>query len=644
MAMAAAKKQTGRAELLAASDAEIEDAVKYADPMVLRALLYQLTADPELVDLEVKKVLFGFYEGRVPVSEDGTAMLRRKAADFLKTYRDSGAGPIDIGPRERLPKSISLIFGVPIPDHEIGLYMEELALEPWARSLEWKKQPDAKAVTDFSVTIIGAGMGGLNAAIQLGRAGIPYTVIEKNAGVGGTWYENRYPGARVDTPSRSYTHLFGADFGYPNPFCPWTENVRYFDWVADTFGLRDKITFNTEVTSLTWDESSATWEIRMKGPDGDKVQRSRAVITAVGFLNRPHVAEIEGAKDFAGQSWHTSRWPAATDLSDKRVAVIGTGATGLQMIPEVALQAKHLTVFQRTPQWLFPIPGYRSPFPDQVGWLDRNLPFHTNFMRCRTAYSPFYANILKIDPNFNDPYSRSASNKAARDFCIEFLESKFDDPKMIATMTPPHPVLSARPVMVDPEYSVLDALKRNNVTLVTSGVARINKGGVLGADGIQHDVDVIVYATGFHPTEYLFPMTITGRDNQTIEQLWAKDGARAYRGCMMPGFPNLWSIYGPNTNGALGVSSFHEMVNFFAMQCIERLILNGERSVEVSEDAYWRYNHLIDERNKQCVWSDPRAHNYYWTEHGRSAVMNPLTGPEMWRLLQKPDFADLVVR
>jgi cation diffusion facilitator CzcD-associated flavoprotein CzcO len=424
-----------------------------------------------------------------------------------------------------------MIYGAKIPDHEIGMYVEELALDPWARGLEWTAKPKGKALTDFSVTIIGAGMGGLNAAIQLGRAGIPYTVIEKNAGVGGTWYENRYPGARVDTPSRSYTHLFGADFGYPNPFCPWTENVRYFDWVADTFGLRDKIAFNTEVTSMTWDENSATWEIRTKGP-----------------------------------------------------------------------------------------------------------------VRCRFAYSPFYANLIRIDPNFNDPYSRSAFNKAGRDFCIEFLKSKFDDPELIAAMTPPHPVLSARPIMVDPEYSVLDAIKRDNVTLVTSGIKRVNKDGVLGADGTQHNVDVIVYATGFHPTEYLFPMTITGRGGQTIEQLWAKDGARAYRGCMMPGFPNLWSIYGPNTNGALGVASFHEMVNLFAMQCMERLILDGERSVEVKEDAYWRYNREVDTRNLQCVWSDPRAHNYYWTEHGRSAVMCPFTGPEMWEFLRKPDFGDLAIQ
>jgi 4-hydroxyacetophenone monooxygenase len=639
--MATALEAPVRPELLEATDEQIDDAVKYADPMVLRALVYQLTGDPELKNLEVKRFLMGFYEGRIPTTEEGTAMLQRKAAEFLKSYRDSGAGPIDIGPKERIHESINLMFGVPIEDFDIGLYKEEMALNPWARSLEWQKEPDAEARAAFTVTIIGAGMGGLNAAIQLGRAGIPYTQIEKNSGVGGTWYENRYPGARVDTPSRSYTHLFGAEFGYPNPFCPWTENVRYFDWVADNFGLRDKIRFNTEVRSMTWDEAAGEWEIIMEDAEGTKVHRSRAVITSVGFLNRPQIAEFEGAKEFKGPSWHTSRWPAAIDLSDKKVAVIGTGATGLQMIPELALQAKEVTVFCRTPQWLFPIPGYRSPFPEQVGWLDRNLPFHTNFMRARTAYSPFYEALLRIDPDFQDEFSHSEGNKAARDFCIEFLRSKFpNDPDMVADLTPPHPVLSARPVMIDPEYSFVDAIQRDNVTLVRSGIDKVNAGGVLGADGTQHDVDVIVYATGFHATEYLFPMDITGRNGQTIEQLWAKDGARAYRGCMMPGFPNLWSIYGPNTNGALGVATFHEMVGYFAMRCMERLILNGERTVDVKEEAYWDYNHLVDAKNNTCVWSDPRAHNYYWTEHGRSAVMNPFTGPQMWTYLKQPNFGD----
>ncbi|MEQ1889092.1 MAG: NAD(P)/FAD-dependent oxidoreductase [Alphaproteobacteria bacterium] len=630
-----------RPELLKASDEVIEDAVKYADPMVLRGLIYQLTGDPELLNVETRSVLAGIYEGRFPANGGVVAFLQRKAVDFLKSYRDSGAGDISIGPKERLAKSLRLLFDDPMPDEDIGMYIEELALDHWARELRWKSKPDAKALNAFSVTIIGAGMGGLNAALQLKRAGIPYTMIEKNDGVGGTWYENRYPGARVDTPSRGYTHLFGVDFGYPNPFCDWTENVRYFDWVADNFGLREGIQFKTEVLSMAWDEEASEWEIRLRGPGGERTHRSRAVITGVGFLNRPNLPEFEGANEFKGKSWHTSRWPEDVDLTALRVAVIGTGATGYQMIPELALEAHHVTVFQRTPQWLFPVNGYRSPFPPQIGWLDRNLPYHTNFMRGRASDLRYFTKMATIDPEFSDPWS-SANNKAAREASIAFMMRKLGDPELVKQLTPPHSVLAARPIVVDPEYSVLDAVGRSNVTLVQKGVKRINATGIETEDGTQHDVDVIVYATGFHATEYLFPMTITGRGGKTIDELWAKDGARAYLGCMMPGFPNLWTIYGPNTNGCLPVAAFHEMVNFFAMQCMEKLILDGKKSVDVTENAYWRYNQMIDDCNRKMVWSDQRAQNYYWDHpHNRSAVMNPLPGPQMWRYLSKPDFEDM---
>jgi 4-hydroxyacetophenone monooxygenase len=332
------------------------------------------------------------------------------------------------------------------------------------------------------------------------------------------------------------------------------------------------------------------------------------------------------------------------ELKGKRIAVIGTGATGYQTVPELALDAAHVTVFQRTPSWVFPAPGYRSPFPPQVNWLDRNLPFHTNFMRHRATYTAVFAAITDVDPEFDDPYAVSETNKRVRDSAIEMLERKLGDPELVAKMTPEYPVFGARPLIVDPEYSVLDALVRDNVTLVTDGIRRINRTGIEANDGTQHDVDVIVYATGFHATEYLFPMAIKGRDGRTIEAVWKEGGARAHRFCMVPGFPNLWSLYGPNTNGGVGPGAFHELVTVYALQLMQRLILEDKKAIEPTEEAYWRFAELIDERNAGKVWSDPRVHSYYWTQHGRSAVMCPLDGPEIWRYLSHPDFHELEIR
>jgi 4-hydroxyacetophenone monooxygenase len=632
-----------REELLAASDEVIDDAVVHADLRAMRGLLYQLTGDEEVASarLNVDDPATALAGG-----DDDTALLRRKGAEFLKTYRDRGAGEISIGPEDRLPTSLRLASTFELADDDMDLWIEELAIDPWARGLEWTTSPPRERLEAFTVLVIGGGLGGLNAAIQLKRAGIPFTLVEKNPDVGGTWWENRYPGCRVDTASRSYTNLFGVDWSYPYSHCPASENERYFQWVTDTYALRDDIVFETEVRSMAWDEDTSEWQVSVDGPDGERVLHANAVITAVGFLNRPKLPEIDGMDDFRGASFHSARWPEGLGTEGKRFAVIGTGASGYQMIPEIALDAEHLFIFQRTPQWLMPTPGYRSPYPPQVNWLDRNLPFYSNFMRFQAAISiRFLSDFSEIDPDFDDPDACSAGNKAMRDVSIAFLERKLgDDPELVRTMTPPHPFLSARPLAVDTEYSVLDVLRNDNVTLVTDGIRRVTETGIETVSGEHHEVDVIVYATGFHATEYLFPMTIIGRDGATIEKTWAEDGARAYLGCMVPRFPNLWMVYGPNTNGGMHPASFHEVVVRYALECMEHLVTDDERAVEVTEAAYWRYNRELDERNANKVWSDPRAHNYYWTEFGRSAVMCPFYPWEIWHSLRHPSYDDLVVR
>jgi 4-hydroxyacetophenone monooxygenase len=637
---------TVRQELVEASRGQIEAAVAHAEPMVLRGLLYQLTGDEEVAATRIATDPTGFQTAMMVASDEDVALLRRKAVEFLEAYRAADGGPLAIGAPERLPRSMSLTLGEEIDDEESEFCLEELALDPWVRSLEWREPPPERALQDFSVTIIGAGLGGLNVALMLRRAGIAYTLIEKSAGVGGTWHETRYPGARVDTPSRGYTHIFGAHYPYSSPFCDWAENQRYFDWVADTFELRDEIVFETEVRALTWDEESSLWEIDVDGPDGPGRLHSNAVVTAVGFLNRPKIPEIEGIHDFRGPSWHTGHWPENVDLTGKRVAVVGTGCTGYQLIPELALQVEHVVAFQRTPQWLFGVPGYLSPFPPEVAWLDRNVPYYTNFMRLRTlGTGKAFWRLTEIDPEFDDPHTVSELNRITRDASLAFLERKLADrPDLLARMTPEHPPWSARAVMVDADSCVLDALKRDNVTLVTDGIRRIDATGIETVDGAHHEVDAIVYATGFHASEYLFPMTVTGRDGRTLTDVWKVGGARAHRFCMVPGFPNLWSVYGPNTNGGLGPGAFHELVTRYALECMQRLILEDKRAIEPREDAYVWFNEEVDARNARKVWSDPRSGSYYWTEHGRSVVMCPFNGPEIFNLLRHPAFDELEIR
>jgi len=244
---------TVRHELLTATDETIDDAVRHADPMVLRGLLYQLTGDESIAATQAGTITVRNVELSVVAKPADVELIQSKAAAFLKSYRDQGAGEISCGSPERLHRSLSLAAGIDIPASEFDLWLEQLALDPWVRKLDWPEAPPEQDLHNFKVAVIGAGMGGLNAAIQMKHAGIPYFVIEKNEDVGGTWWENRYPGARVDSPSRTYTHTYGVDFEYPNAYCPQRENLKYFRWVADHFDVRKDITFKTEVKSVIWD-------------------------------------------------------------------------------------------------------------------------------------------------------------------------------------------------------------------------------------------------------------------------------------------------------------------------------------------------------------------------------------------------------
>jgi 4-hydroxyacetophenone monooxygenase len=631
-----------QSELLTATDETIDEAVKYADPMVLRGLLYQLTGDESIAATEVATTTIRNVEITTVSNPSDVALIQSKAAAFLKSHRDQGAGDIPYGPPERLHRSLNLAAGTDLPASEFELWLEQLALDPWARGLVWPEPPPAQDLRKFIVAVIGAGMGGLNAAVQMKHAGIPYFVIEKNDEVGGTWHENRYPGARVDSPSRTYTHIYGVDFEYPNAFCPQSENLRYFKWVADHFDIRKDITFKTEVKSVIWDETAKLWEIKADGPDGPRVWRANAVITSVGFLARPNMPSIEGMETFEGKAFHTARWPANLDLKGKRVAVIGTGATGYQLIPELAKLAGHTFVFQRTPNWCFDTRGYLDPFPPQVNWLDRDFPYIRNFIRFRVGWLTGPESVLKtmrIDPEFKDEHARSARNKKVREQQLAFIQTKLASrPDLIEKMTPVAPPYSARPIIVDANYCIYDALLRDDVTLVTDGIAKIKSNGIEVEGGAKYPLDVIVYATGFKANDFLWPMEVRGRGGKRIEDLWAKDGARAYLGTMLPGFPNFFMIYGPNTNnfGGLQIVDFEEMVTRFALECFAGLITQKKRTIDISLDAYWRYNDQVDRAEALMIYKDPRAHNYYKNESGRSAANCPIDVRKIWTWLRNP--------
>jgi 4-hydroxyacetophenone monooxygenase len=621
-----------RPELLGASDQEIEDAVCHADPMALRGTLYQLTGNENIAATKTVLLSKGLYTASV-VTKPDVALLWAKAAEFLKARRDRGAEEIDPGSPERLHRSLSLAAGEEIADRDKEMWLEELALHPWARGLEWPEPPDRQKLQEFRVLVIGSGLNGLNTAVQLKHAGIPFTLVEKNSDVGGTWWENRYPGCRVDTASRAYTLICGAQYNHPYAFSPQSENLKYTQWVAERFDIRPHIEFDTEVKSLIWDEGAKLWEVRTDGRNGPRTWRVNAVISAVGFLSRPSVPALEGAEAFAGKMFHTAQWPEGTDITGKRVAVVGSGCSGYQTFPEIARVAAHTFLFQRTPSWVFETENYLTPLPTQVNWLERVLPHYRNFLRYRARWLSgpnIQGRIFNRDSELSDKM---------RELRMEFLRLKLGDhPDLVEKMLPKYPPNASRPVLVDAKYSVYDALLRDNTTLVTDGIARLTRHGILDNRGEEHAVDVIVLATGFKANEFLWPMEVRGRNGHTPQQLWKPDGARAYLGALLPGFPNFFMIYGPNTNplGGAGNPAIHEMGARFILQCLAHLILTGQSTLEVSSDAYSRYNAEVDEAEASRIYARAGVKNYFTNEYGRSAANCPFDGRKMWEWYRDP--------
>ena len=620
-----------RRELLEASDQEIEEAVRHADPTVLRGALYQLTGDERIAATAAVPMSRGLYTVGVVAKPADVAFIQAKAAEFLKTHRDHGAGNIESGPPERLRRSLGLAAGEEeLAENDMEMWLEELALNPWARGLEWPKQPNPKKLQEFHVVVIGTGLNGLNTAAQLKHAGIPFTVLEKNAEVGGTWYENHYPGARVDTPSRAYTLICGAEYNHPYAYSPQSENLKYTQWLAERYNLRQHIEFNTEVKSLTWDEGAKLWEVRA---EGGRTWRANAVISAVGFLSRPNAPVFEGAEEFAGGLFHTACWPDDLDLRGKRVAVIGSACSGYQTFAEIARAAAHTYLFQRTPSWVFEADGYLTPLPLQVNWLEQHLPHYRNFLRFRGRWlhgPNILGHIFDRDPEISE---------RMREQRLAFMRQKFADrPDLFEKMLPNYPPNASRPVLVDRQYSVYDALLLDNTTLVTEGIARLTKSGIKDNTGKEHPVDVIAMATGYKANDFLGPMAVRGPDGKTPAQLWAKDGARAYLGTMLPGFPNFFMVYGPNTNplGGAGNPAIHEMATRFIISCLANLILDGGATVDVSFEAFERYNKELDEAEGTRIYAGAGVKNYFTNEYGRSAGNCPFDARKMWAWFRDP--------
>ncbi len=478
--------------------------------------------------------------------------------------------------------------------------------------------------TEFPrIVIVGAGISGLCLAIRLRQAGIDsFTILEKSSDVGGTWLDNSYPGCGCDIPSILYSYSFAPKHDWSRRFSPQGEILDYFRDCADRFAVRRHIQFGVAVRSASWDEEAQEWRIQT---DGGEELRADVFVSAVGQLSQPQIPALAGLDTFRGPAFHSARWNHDFQPAGRRVAVVGNGASAIQLVPPLAKTAEKVFVFQRSPNWI--VHRHDYAYPRLVQGLFRWLPGAARLHR--------YATYLLYESRILLYRRRSWLNNGFTWWARRSMRRKVP-PQLQADVIPRYPAGCKR-VLLSNDY--LESLHRDNVQLVTDDIRRVT------ADGIETDrgltaVDAIVFATGFQANRFLYPMEIRGRDDLDLNQAW-RTRPVTYLGMLAAGFPNLFMLYGPNTN--LGHNSIIFMVECqvnYLLQCLRTMVRQGQQTIEVREEAVDAFDHQLQDHLREKVWNG-YVTNWYKTPEGHIVNNWGRSTLAYWWATRKPDWQAL---
>jgi 4-hydroxyacetophenone monooxygenase len=621
---------TQQVRAAAADGAALRAAVADADIVPLAMSLVQLTGRTEVLD-RIRPYIAGGWNFLQSVPPELQDAIRAELVDTIEQLAAQDRSVPTEPPEDLLGRMMEAAVGQAVPDEYRPLFREEMCFGGVdRRAVAWRRPPDPARLADFPVVIVGAGLSGVAMAIKLKEAGIPYTIIEKNDEAGGTWLENVYPGCGVDTPCHFYSYAFETNCEWTEYFAKRGELLGYLLRCVEKYGVRDRIRFSEEVVRADWDEVTARWTIRTRRRDGSEdVLDAKVFVTAVGALNRPAIPDIPGLTAFAGPWFHTGAWDQSVDLTGKRVAMIGTGASGMQVGPSIAPDVARLTILQRSPHWAIKHPLYFAEVSPGVRWAMRHVPFYANWFRFQlfwAASDGFHGTLYK-DPAWDDGgRTLNAQNAQMREQLVEHIKSELGErTDLLEKVTPDYPPFGKRMLRDNHWYQML---KRPNVELVTGRVDRVEPDAVV-SNGVRYPADVIVLATGFQAARMLWPMAIAGRDGVSLRALWGDDNPRAHLGITVPGFPNFFMIYGPNTNLAHGGSAiFHSECQVrYVMLALREMIEQDADSVAVRPAPFEAYNARLDAALAQMSWSHPRVTNWYKNAGGRVVMNSP------WRLV-----------
>ena len=611
-------------------------ALEEANLPTLLMVYVQLTHDEELLDSFAPFITSPFsLEQKTPPPEM-QAQLKAKLFALLTQSPPPASPPLS---RELMRHMMDVSVAEPVDEEFVPLLLEQMGFELPAPRLANPERPRPPA--GFKVLIIGAGLTGIVAAIKLAEAGYDHVIVEKNPDVGGTWFENRYPGVGVDTPSHFYSFSFEINPEWSHYYPKGREMQEYFLRVADKNKIRDRTIFNTKVVSCIWDEVRGVWNVTTRSGDGvEQVIEANAVINAHGPLNRWQLPKIPGLADFKGPAMHTAAWDQSVDLRGKKVVMVGTGASGIQLASAVAPLAQHLTIFQRSRHWVIRNPEVTKAVTEGEKFALRRIPHYKEWFRFRVYWftaDGLFANVLR-DPEWpNQEISVSAHNEMMRQWASGYMHSKLGDRQdLIDKLAPDHPIFSKRVLLDDGWY---DTLLRDNVSLENRRIDRIEADAVVLEDGTRVEADVLALATGFNVAKMLGSLTVVGRSGANLGEIWGEEDPRSYLGITVPGFPNFFLTVGPNSapNHAAGQNLLSEAQIHYIIECLDAVVASKAKSIEVKTDAFKKWNDQIDQRMRQMIWTSPKANSYYNNSKGRNFMSWPYRLVDYWNITRRPD-------
>ncbi|MEM6438252.1 MAG: NAD(P)/FAD-dependent oxidoreductase [Pseudomonadota bacterium] len=616
----------------------LEAALQEADLRVLLMTVFHLSGDcrwlaaPYTPKRDVK-LIADEDAGLPPEIADE---IRAEAARLIR----AAAPPAVEDPGDALMvEMMSACLGHPVGDEYATMMREEMGFSS-RRLTRWA---EPKRPFPHPVIVVGAGASGMILATQLRELNIDHVVLEEGDEVGGTWRVNRYPGCAVDTPNHAYSFSFGERNDWSRFFSPRDELFDYMVRRSHDFGVREAIRFNHRVTRCDWDEAEAAWRVTVETPQSEETLTASALVSAIGPLSDAKIAKIEGLDTFRGPAFHSTQWPEDFQAAGKSIAVIGTGASSLQMGPPFSREAASLTLYQRTPQWVREIPRLLDPMGAGARHLLQKIPFYAEWFRFTMLwrYGDGLLRTLRKDPDWPHPErSLNRINDRHRQEMTAHIEAELEGrPDLLAKCLPSYPPFGKRILLDNGWYRML---RRDNVELVTDPIARITPEGVQTRDGKTREADVLVLATGFDVTRFAARLNVTGRDGRRLSDEWADENPKAHLGITAPGFPNLFMLQGPATGLAHGGSAIFqaECQARYILGCLLAMQEQGLATLDVRREVHDAYMARVDAEHEQLVWSHPGMSTYYRNAHGRVVSVMPWRLVDYWKMTRAPELAD----